>query len=40
MIEEAGGKLTTPTGAAWDLHSKAYVASNGRLHRQLLKFFK
>jgi myo-inositol-1(or 4)-monophosphatase len=40
IIEEAGGKITTPTGAAWSVHSKAYVASNGHLHSTLLKYFK
>ncbi len=40
IIEEAGGKITTPTGAAWQVDSKAYVASNGHLHSRVLKFFR
>ncbi len=40
IIEEAGGTMTTPTGAPWDVHSQAYVASNGFLHARLLRFFK
>jgi myo-inositol-1(or 4)-monophosphatase len=40
IIEEAGGKVTTPTGAPWDIHSRAYVASNQLLHSRLLRFCK
>ncbi|MEW5718294.1 MAG: inositol monophosphatase family protein [Chloroflexota bacterium] len=40
LIEEAGGKITTPSGAAWTVHSREYVASNGHLHATLLKFFR
>jgi len=39
IIEEAGGRVTTPTGEAWNIHSPAFVASNGLLHRQLLRYF-
>jgi myo-inositol-1(or 4)-monophosphatase len=40
IIDEAGGRVTTPNGAAWSVHSKSYVASNGILHRELLRYFK
>jgi myo-inositol-1(or 4)-monophosphatase len=40
IIEEAGGKITTPDGKPWSVHSKAFVASNGHLHGKLLKYFR
>lgn len=40
IVEEAGGRVTTPAGAAWSVHSQAYVASNGHLHETMLRFFK
>jgi myo-inositol-1(or 4)-monophosphatase len=40
IVEEASGKITTPTGARWDVHSRAYVASNGLFHRKLLAYIK
>jgi myo-inositol-1(or 4)-monophosphatase len=40
IVEEAGGKVTTPTGAAWSVHSEEYVASNEHLHATLLGYFR
>ncbi len=40
IIEEAGGRITTPTGARWNVHARAYVATNGWLHARLLRFFR
>ncbi|MBI5030978.1 MAG: inositol monophosphatase [Chloroflexi bacterium] len=40
IIEEAGGKVTNPHGQPWSVHSKEFVASNGKLHGKLLKYFK
>lgn len=40
IIEEAGGTITTPRGEAWSVHSQAYVASNGYLHKTLLAYFR
>lgn len=40
IVEQAGGKITTPRGAAWSVHSKEYVASNGHLHATLLRYFR
>ncbi len=37
VVEEAGGKVTTPAGEAWSVHSQAYVVSNGPLHRAMLR---
>ncbi len=37
IIEEAGGRVTTPAGQAWSVHSGAYVASNHALHAALLR---
>ena len=40
IIEEAGGRVTTLDGKPRSVHSKEYLASNGRLHGKLLKYFK
>jgi myo-inositol-1(or 4)-monophosphatase len=40
IVEEAGGRVTTPTGAPWAVDSRAYVASNGKLHPVALRFFR
>lgn len=40
LVEEAGGRVTTPAGAAWNIHSQSYVATNGHLHSQMLDFFQ
>lgn len=36
LIEKAGGKITTPTGANWDVFSPDILASNGILHEKLV----
>ena len=36
LIEKAGGKITTPTGAQWNVFSPDILASNGVLHERLL----
>lgn len=38
IIEQAGGKITDPQGEPWSVHSKEFVASNGRLHSKLLRY--
>jgi myo-inositol-1(or 4)-monophosphatase len=38
IVEQAGGRVTTLTGAPWTVHSKAYVVSNGYLHSRMLRF--
>ncbi len=40
VVEQAGGSVTTPAGEAWGVHSRAYVASNGHLHRTMLRYLK
>ncbi len=40
IVEEAGGRITTPAGEPWSIHSKTFVASNGHVHPQLLRIFK
>lgn len=39
VLGEAGAKVTTPTGAPCTIHSQSYVATNGHVHAQTLKFF-
>lgn len=36
LVEEAGGRVSTPTGEPWYLHGPDIVASNGPLHARLL----
>lgn len=40
LVEEAGGKATDLKGKKWTLHSKGYIASNGRIHSQVLRIIK
>jgi len=40
IVEEAGGRVTSPDGRAWRPHSKSYIASNGHVHNAMLRFFK
>ena len=37
LVEEAGGRVTTREGAAWDPWKGSIVASNGHLHEQMLE---
>lgn len=36
MVEEAGGRVTTPDGGPVDLGAPSVVASNGRIHGEIL----
>jgi myo-inositol-1(or 4)-monophosphatase len=40
MVEEAGGRLTSLTGAPIDLERPTVVATNGRIHEQMLAVLK
>jgi myo-inositol-1(or 4)-monophosphatase len=44
LVQEAGGKITDPTGQAWQLGSKTkdniLIASNGLIHQKLLTLIK
>ena len=37
MVEEAGGKLTTLDGDKWSPYIQGYLASNGKLHDEVLQ---
>ncbi len=37
IIREAGGVITTPSGAPWTLGHPAVVASNGIIHERFLE---
>jgi len=37
IVDEAGGKSTDFSGKEWDLESETIVASNGKIHKALLK---
>lgn len=36
LVEEAGGCCTDFSGKRWNINTKGYVASNGRIHKQVL----
>ncbi len=40
LVEEAGGKITDMKGKKWNLEQGNYIASNGRLHKRLLRLVK
>ena len=40
MVEEAGGRVTSPDGSPVDLGAPAVVASNGRIHSEMLATLK
>jgi len=40
LVREAGGRVTDFQGKDWNLKSKDVVASNGKIHNQLLKLLK
>ncbi len=40
LVREAGGKVTDYKGGEWSLKSKDMLASNGKIHNQLLKTLK
>ncbi len=40
MVEEAGGRATNPEGGLVDLDSPSVVASNGRIHGEMLAILK
>lgn len=39
LVEEAGGKVSEPSGKPWSIHSKEIIATNGVVHKRALKFF-
>lgn len=40
MVEEAGGKLTTLDGDPWSPYIQGYLASNGKIHDQVMNLLK
>ena len=40
LVEEAGGRATDLRGKKWNLKSRGYIASNGKIHNRLLKLVK
>ena len=40
LVEEAGGKATDFKGKSWDVNVKGYIASNGIIHKKILKMVK
>lgn len=40
LVEEANGKITDLKGKKWDLKENKFVASNGKIHNQLLEYVK
>ncbi len=40
LVREAGGKVTDFSNQEWNLKSKDMVASNGKIHNQLIKLLK
>lgn len=39
LVEEAGGKVTQPSGKPWSIYSKELIASNGIMHNRILKLW-
>lgn len=37
IVEEAGGKVTDWSGRDWNINTTQFVASNGRIHKELLR---
>lgn len=40
LVEEAGGKATGFQGEKWGLHTQAYIASNGKVHGDVLRMIE
>mgnify|MGYP001609910702 CR=1 FL=1 len=38
IVEEAGGKVTDFKGKKWSLEGRQFVASNGKVHNELLRY--
>ena len=39
IVEEAGGKITGLNGKMWAFGKNKFVVSNGKIHKELLKYF-
>jgi myo-inositol-1(or 4)-monophosphatase len=40
IADEAGCRVTTPSGAPWTVHSKAYLVTNGHLHATMMRYLR
>lgn len=40
LVREAGGKVTNFNGQAWNFKQRGVIASNGKIHKELLKAVK
>jgi len=40
IVEEAGGKVTDMQGNTWSAYSKGYIASNGKVHEEVLSIME
>ena len=40
IVEEAGGKVTDMSGRPWSSRSRGYIASNGTLHKDIIRILK
>jgi myo-inositol-1(or 4)-monophosphatase len=40
MVEEAGGRLTTLDGSKWSPYIQGYLASNGKIHHEVMQLLK
>jgi myo-inositol-1(or 4)-monophosphatase len=40
LVEEAGGRATDFSGRRWNIRTKGYIASNGRIHNQILRLMR
>ncbi|MFH1678089.1 MAG: inositol monophosphatase family protein [Candidatus Omnitrophota bacterium] len=40
LIQEAGGRVTDLCGRGWNIRTKGYIASNGKIHDQVLALIK
>jgi myo-inositol-1(or 4)-monophosphatase len=40
LVQEAGGKVTDFEGKKYSIYSKHILATNGRIHQQMIKVLK
>ncbi len=40
LVEEAGGKVSNLNGGKWDINTTGYIASNKKVHSEVLKLVK
>ncbi len=40
IVDEAGGKVTDTSGKKWNLETKSFAVTNGKIHKELLSLLK